>query len=218
VFVRSGPTIVLGCSAPPYNPLRQVLNAVGAGDAVEWLRYDGWGMVVPLNEAQNSSDAQRPGQWRLQLGPGHFEAGPLAAFGGPAALHEFRGLRDACGPLVAGAVGIPAMSMRGGALSLLPLLRHWDELKVLAGQGTLATGDFSPFLNGPNFVVTDPWLRAWLDALAFSLSGLPAAQVNRRPSGGSKSVYGSSATFYYFSISRASMPTAHCTSGFTPRT
>eukprot|EP00978_Attheya_sp_CCMP212_P000297 scaffold550_cov44-Attheya_sp.AAC.1 len=27
----SGPTIVLGCSAPPYNPLRQVLNVVGLG-------------------------------------------------------------------------------------------------------------------------------------------------------------------------------------------
>ena len=25
--------------------------------------------------------------------------------------------------------------------------------------------------------VTDPWLRDWLDALAFSLSGLPASQT-----------------------------------------
>eukprot|EP00957_Ditylum_brightwellii_P139145 10606151-Ditylum_brightwellii.AAC.1 len=38
----SGPTIVLGCSARPYNPLRQVLNAVGMGNEVDWIRYDGW--------------------------------------------------------------------------------------------------------------------------------------------------------------------------------
>lgn len=35
----SGPTILLGCSRKPYNPLRQVLNAVGAGDAIDWIQY-----------------------------------------------------------------------------------------------------------------------------------------------------------------------------------
>lgn len=152
-----------------------MLNAVGAGETVEWLRYDGWGMVVPPTEAPEG--VPHSGQWRLQLGPNHFEQGPLATYGGANALAEFNGLREACAPLVTGAVGIPAMSMRSGPLSLLPLLRHWEELKILAGQGKVATGDFAPFLDGPNFVVTDPWLRAWLDALAFSLSGLPAAQV-----------------------------------------
>lgn len=42
----------------------------------------------------------------------------------------------------------------------------------LGEQGETATGDFAPFLNGPKYTVTDPWLRAWLDALAFSLSGV----------------------------------------------
>lgn len=119
----SGPTIVLGCSVPPYNPLRQVLNAVGAGDAVEWLAYDGWGMVVPPDEAPTQP---RPGHWKLQLGPGHFQKGPLADFGGPQALKEFEELREACNPLVAAAADIPAMSMRGDSWSLLPLLRHFE--------------------------------------------------------------------------------------------
>ena len=35
----SGPTILLGCSRKPYNPLRQVLNAVGAGDEIDWIQY-----------------------------------------------------------------------------------------------------------------------------------------------------------------------------------
>ena len=32
-------------------------------------------------------------------------------------------------------------------------------------------------MDGPNFVVKDQWLRDWLDALAFSLSGLPASRT-----------------------------------------
>ena len=33
-------------------------------------------------------------------------------------------------------------------------------------------------VDGPIFTVTDPWLRNWLDALAFSLSGLPASRTS----------------------------------------
>eukprot|EP00967_Tisochrysis_lutea_P073283 scaffold98082_cov37-Tisochrysis_lutea.AAC.2 len=44
--------------------------------------------------------------------------------------------------------------------------------------GETATGTFAPFLDGPLFKVRDPWLRSWLDALAFSLSGLPAADTS----------------------------------------
>jgi len=36
----SGPTILLGCSSPPFNALEQVLQAVG--QPVEWIPYDGW--------------------------------------------------------------------------------------------------------------------------------------------------------------------------------
>lgn len=75
----SGPTILLGCSSRPFNPLRQVLDAVGASGAVEWIPYDGWGMVVPESEAPNQKP---PGQWKLRLGPGHFQSGPLVDFGG----------------------------------------------------------------------------------------------------------------------------------------
>lgn len=110
-----------------------MLNAVGAGDAVEWVRYDGWGMVVPPSEAPTQP---RPGHWKLRLGPGHFERGPLSDFGGPSALAEFDALRLACTPLVAAAADIPAMAMRGDTWSLLPLLRHFEALKTLAAQAS----------------------------------------------------------------------------------
>jgi hypothetical protein len=90
----SGPTIVLGCSAKPYNPLRQVLNAVG--QEVEWIRYNGWGMI----EYPGSDREQR---WKVELGPNVFEEGPLRQFGGDDAVQEFRQLRKLTKRLVAGA-------------------------------------------------------------------------------------------------------------------
>jgi phytoene dehydrogenase-like protein len=165
----SGPTIVLGCSAKPYNPLRQVLNAIG--QEVEWIRYDGWGMI----EYPGSDKEQR---WKVELGPNVFEEGPLQQFGGDGALEEFRQLRKLTKKLVAGAVEIPAMAMRPGKSALIPLLRYLPALTELIKQGDLSTGTFAPFMDGPLFHVKNPWFRSWLDALAFSLSGLPAARTS----------------------------------------
>mmetsp|Transcript_26470 Transcript_26470/g.57354 ORF Transcript_26470/g.57354 Transcript_26470/m.57354 type:complete len:666 (-) Transcript_26470:65-2062(-) len=168
----SGPTIVLGCSAKPYNPLRQVLNAIGRGDEVQWLRYDGWGMIEhPCEEKEL--------RWKVELGPDVFEQGPLAEFGGTEAQREFRELQDITFELVSGAVAIPAMAMRAGPAALIPLLRYFKELVGLIKLGPdLTTGTFAPYMDGPRFVVKNQWLRDWLDALAFSLSGLPASRTS----------------------------------------
>mmetsp|Transcript_26471 Transcript_26471/g.57355 ORF Transcript_26471/g.57355 Transcript_26471/m.57355 type:complete len:666 (-) Transcript_26471:65-2062(-) len=168
----SGPTIVLGCSAKPYNPLRQVLNAIGRGDEVQWLRYDGWGMIEhPCEEKEL--------RWKVELGPDVFEQGPLAEFGGTEAQREFRELQDITIELVSGAVAIPAMAMRAGPAALIPLLRYFKELVGLIKLGPdLTTGTFAPYMDGPRFVVKNQWLRDWLDALAFSLSGLPASRTS----------------------------------------
>jgi phytoene dehydrogenase-like protein len=48
----------------------------------------------------------------------------------------------------------------------------------LIQQGSELTGTFDRYMNGPKFVVKDKWLRDWLDALAFSLSGLPASRTS----------------------------------------
>jgi len=169
----SGPTIVLGCSAKPYNPLRQVLNAIGRGDEVEWLRYDGWGMV------EHPCRADRELRWRVELGPNVFEEGPLATFGGAEAQKEFKELQEITRELVSGAVAIPAMAMRAGPTALIPLLRYFNELVELIKLGPdLTTGTFAPYMDGPRYVVKNQWLRDWLDALAFSLSGLPASRTS----------------------------------------
>jgi hypothetical protein len=169
----SGPTIVLGCSTKPYNPLRQVLNAVGMSDEVEWIPYQGWGMVEnPLKEGKEI-------RWQVDLGPELFEKGPLLEFGGEEGVEEFQQLREITKVLVSGAVEIPAMAMRAGNSALIPLLRYLPALSGLISQGEEVTqGTFGQFMDGPKFVVKSQWLRDWLDALAFSLSGLPACRTS----------------------------------------
>ncbi|KAL9190131.1 hypothetical protein ACHAXT_007342 [Thalassiosira profunda] len=170
----SGPTIVLGCSKEPFNPLQQVLRAVGVDGEVQWMPYDGWGMI----EHPNQSEKER--RWKLRVGPGHFEEGPLVQFASnPTALEEFNALREITKPLVTGAATIPAMAMRPGSSSLIPLLRYLPSLISIISNGVdTSTGPFGPFMNGPLYKVTDKWLRDWLDALAFSLSGLPAERTS----------------------------------------
>eukprot|EP00536_Pseudo-nitzschia_multiseries_P014446 jgi/Psemu1/214681/e_gw1.704.4.1 len=165
----SGPTIVLGCSQKPFNGLRQVLDAVN--QSVEWIRYDGWGMI------------ERPGsdtgtvRWKCELGPDTFQQGPLLEFGGPEAVLEFEELRKKTKDLVVG-VGIPAVAMRPGSFALIPLLKYFPTLvKLLSVGPEKLTGTFAPYMDGPEFTVKNQWLRDWLDALAFSLSGLPASRT-----------------------------------------
>jgi phytoene dehydrogenase-like protein len=184
----AGPTILLGCSrkANP-NPLQQVLHAIN--QTVEWIPYDAWGMVEYPGQADKTL------QWQVPLGVSssnatnvatratstnttplpRFVEGPIQRFGGLQAVEEYQTLRTITAPLTAGAA-IPAMALRAGPTAVIPLLlRHARTLFQLIQQGNaVTTGTFAPYMDGPLFHVQSPWLRAWLDALAFSLSGLPA--------------------------------------------
>ena len=61
----------------------------------------------------------------------------------------------------------------------MPLLRYLPPLfKIISNGVEASTGPFKPYIDGPLFTVKDKWLRDWLDALAFSLSGLPAARTS----------------------------------------
>lgn len=173
----SGPTIVLGCSKEPFNPLRQVLNAINLQDEVKWIPYEAWGMIenpIGHDQVQRKKEEKR---WKLELGPDLFEQGPLIKFGGEDALREFRELKEVTKPLVTSAVSIPAMAMRSGNSAIIPLLRYFPALLNIIQQGDTTTGTFRAFMDGPIYVVKNKWLRNWLNALAFSLSGLPASRT-----------------------------------------
>mmetsp|Transcript_59803 Transcript_59803/g.66861 ORF Transcript_59803/g.66861 Transcript_59803/m.66861 type:complete len:694 (+) Transcript_59803:138-2219(+) len=170
----SGPTILLGCSQKPFCALRQVLDAVN--QSVEWIRYDGWGMIEhPQRQKEQKNEQQRV--WKCELGPNKFQQGPLLKFGGAKAVTEFAALRIKTKDLTVGA-SIPTMAMRPGSTALIPLLKYFPILVNLLSSGTdKLSGTFQSYLDGPDFVVTNKWLRDWLDALAFSLSGLPASRT-----------------------------------------
>jgi phytoene dehydrogenase-like protein len=126
---------------------------------------------------ENPGKGEKEKRWKCELGPDIFQMGPLTQFGGEHAVDEFEKLREVTKGLVIG-VGIPTMAMRPGASALIPLLRYFPTLVELLKQGPDLTGTFAPYMDGPKFVVNDQWLRDWLDALAFSLSGLPAARTS----------------------------------------
>ena len=166
----SGPTILLGCSRDVNpNAMQQVLKAIN--QTVDWIPYDGWGM---LEYPSTSSQEHQQLNWKVQLGGDAFINGPLRQFGGEQAVQEYRALQKLTSPLCAG-VDIPAMAMRSGPSAIIPLIwKHFGTLWEIIQQGEAVTGTFAPYMDGPAFVVHNEWLRAWLDALAFSLSGLPA--------------------------------------------
>eukprot|EP01036_Dinobryon_divergens_P025898 gene25898-34491_t len=164
----SGPTIILGCRNKPYNPLRQVFNFVGAGNEIDWIPWNSWGMCT------------EDGNWKFELGDQlKFEA-ILRRFSKDhngnedLAIQEFRQLREACVPLTLGAANIPTKALRGDKYKLLTLLPHLEALKKVIPYADVLDGSFKPFMDAH---VKDPWLKSWLNALAFSLSGLEASQT-----------------------------------------
>lgn len=158
----AGPTILLGCSSAPFNPLQQVLNSVGAGSEIEWKQYYSWGMH------------DETGSWTFELGESKFEK-EIAKRDGEKGVEEFRRLREACMPLCAGAADIPTMALRSGRFKLLPLLPHYQALQKVIPYATELDGSFASFMD--EHITRGSWLEHWLDALAFSLSGLPARET-----------------------------------------
>ena len=158
----AGPTILLGCSRPPFNPLQEIFTVLDIQDKINWLPYNSWGMHTPEG-----------GSWNFELGPLCFENGPLARFGGPTAQAEFRKLLKDCIRLRKASSGISSMAFRGDQFRIFPLLTQFQNLMELIKCSAELEGTFEPMLG----TVKDVWLRNWLDALAFSLSGLPAAST-----------------------------------------
>lgn len=153
----SGPSLYSGLSySPSANPLRQVLDAVGAD--LPWATYDTWGCCLP------------EGNLTTRVGADAFVE-TIRALRGEQAVAQWRQLQRIMAPLAAAAVAIPPAALRldwGAVLTagyFAPaLVRQMPNVLKL-------TGSFAQVMNG---VVEDPFLRNWLDLLCFLLSGLPA--------------------------------------------
>jgi len=154
----SGPSLYSGLSySPSPNPLRHVLDAVG--EDAEWKTYDTWGCCLP------------EGTFNTQVGADQF-CEILADLRGSAAVAQWRALQALMKPYGEAAIALPPAALRfdWGCLQtvspfVLSMLGHAPRMFDL-------TGPFSKLIDR---VVTDPFLRNWLDLLCFLLSGLPAS-------------------------------------------
>ena len=154
----SGPSLYSGLSnSPSNNPLRQVLDVIE--EDLEWANYDAWGCRLP------------EGDFDAYVGADHF-CEVLKKFRGDDAIAQWRRLQQTMKPLADAVNALPPLAMRfdlGATVSMgqyLPkTLTHLPNILRL-------TRPFSTIMNG---IVSDPFIRNWLDLLCFLLSGLPAS-------------------------------------------
>jgi phytoene dehydrogenase-like protein len=153
----SGPSLYSGLSyQPSANPLRHVLDAIGA--ELPCVTYNAWGCCLP------------EGNFSAQVGAGPFVE-TLAKLRGPAAVSEWRSLQAVMEPLGKAAIAVPPIALRsdlGGLLTTAPFIPALLQQAIRLPQLT------APFSRITDNVVTDPFIRNWLDLLCFMLSGLPA--------------------------------------------
>ncbi|CAK9081885.1 unnamed protein product, partial [Durusdinium trenchii] len=102
----SGPSILTDMGKR--NPLRLVLDYVEASEYLEWIHYDGWGMLTP------------EGPWRLEVGKDSFRDKVLPRYG--VAAEEFDEVVKASRPLAEVGRQIPGLVLRDDQWQLLPLL------------------------------------------------------------------------------------------------
>lgn len=172
----SGPSLWSGCATPSTNPLRQVLDAVGASNKVNWVSYDGWGC----------HDISSGKKWRMTVGTDAFED-VIAQYGATAELGAWRRFLQAIDPVIDASMACPPVALRADAFGFV----RTALLPFLFGavvSGSLRCGRFVPdLLTGPASLLfdichgdqkiwhnPDSFVRRWVDYLSFAISALPS--------------------------------------------
>ena len=174
----SGPSLLSGMSAPGTNPLRQVLDAVGTSDRVEWITYDGWTVhdtAFPPGDGRSS--------FRLTTGSGGAWEEAIARKAGTEAAGEFASFRDRMmgpGGLSESSALIPPLALRGDFGAVLTMSSYLGKFLRIGTKGTLLTGAFTKCMDEYG-LPPDGFNRRWFDYLAFALSGLDAAHTQAAP-------------------------------------
>ena len=153
----SGPSLYSGLSySPSTNPLRQVLDIIG--EDAQWKTYPSWGCWLP------------EGYFDVAVGADAFYQ-LLQELRGQESANQWRKLQELMKPLGKASVAIPPAAFRydlGAIFTLLPY--GLSMLPYIFSAGKLR-GSFGKIMDE---VISDPFIRNWLDLLSFMLSGLPA--------------------------------------------
>ena len=168
----SGPSLISGVSSKSTNPLRQVLDAIGTADEVDWYNYNGW-MVHDYADGK---------KFKVTTGDsGAFEKA-IEDKAGKESRKEFEKFSKtmlADGGLTEVSGYIPPFALRGDAFVLRSLLSYLFKFLLIGTKGLLLTGPFTVTLD--KYEMKDPFLLKWFDYLAFALSGLDAAHTQAAP-------------------------------------
>jgi carotene isomerase len=154
---ESGPSLYSGLSyTPSPNPLRQVLDVIG--EDLPCVNYNTWGCYLP------------EGNFDTQVGADQF-CEILQQLRGEKAVSEWRKLQEIMKPLGKSAIALPPAALRYDVGALFTVGKFAPALLTQAPNVIKLTGYFSNIIDN---VITDPFIRNWLDLLCFLLSGLPA--------------------------------------------
>mmetsp|Transcript_13017 Transcript_13017/g.19870 ORF Transcript_13017/g.19870 Transcript_13017/m.19870 type:complete len:604 (-) Transcript_13017:39-1850(-) len=158
---EAGPSLYAGISpnASP-NPLKHVFQMID--EEPEWITYDRWGAFLP----------EAPEGYELSIGAENFLK-ILQQYGGPTARSDWESLAQEVRPLAQTIQSIPSTVVRNdvGIFATLVFRYPIAFVKVLLQASEIV----KPFdLSGK---VLDPFLKNYLDLLAFLLQGLPASQT-----------------------------------------
>jgi phytoene dehydrogenase-like protein len=153
----SGPSLYSGLSySPSANPLKHILDAIE--EKLPCINYDTWGCCLPEGDFNTSVGAEQFCQ-------------VLAQLRGEKAVQEWRELQRIMEPLSAAAIALPPAALRLDLGAILTVGKFLPSLLPRAIDTIKLTGAFSNIIDG---VVSDPFIRNWLNLLCFLLSGLPA--------------------------------------------
>jgi len=156
---EAGPSLYAGLSpAESPNPLKHIFQMVE--EEPEWLTYDTWGAHLP----------EVPDGYELSIGAENFLK-ILDTWGGPTAREDWDGLAEQLRPLSKGVMSLPSTAVRGdaGILATVGLSYPAAFLNIIANAGKIV----APF-DLDAYGVRDPFLRNYLDLIAFLLQGLPS--------------------------------------------
>lgn len=153
----SGPSLYSGLSySPSPNPLRQVLDAIGV--ELPCVNYDTWGCYLP------------EGDFYTSVGADQF-CEILQKFRGDDAVKQWRKLQQVMIPYAKAATALPPAALRFDWGAIKTISSFAPSLIKNTTNVFKLTGAFSRIMDE---VITDPFIRNWLDMLCFLLSGLPA--------------------------------------------
>lgn len=159
---EAGPSLYAGLSPDRSpNPLKHVYQMIE--EEPVWITYDKWGAFLP----------EAPDGYELSIGSENFLK-ILNTYGGPNSVTDWEKLATKLRPLAQKIMGLPSTAIRGDVGILLTLAAKYPGsfFSVISDASKIV----APF-DLDEYGVKDPFLRNYLDLIAFLLQGLPADQT-----------------------------------------